>query len=742
MAIALKLPILGEAMERYKATLHRDLRGRVRLSDLRSEQVERSEIPQSGALPNQLSDQDFFDLLDLNAPGLGWVKSEFANGNLEGAKSAYVSFLRQRAERWDDGTVVDVQIDESRNTQYAILPPDRTIWTKGRNTHHAPIHHSPLTTHHSPLTFDTAKSCLERARYLAAHQSHEANGFKETCEIGISALLFPEWRDGKQLLKLALRRYKWIIDTHFFPDGFHTDCSSTSHYLAFTGLSSFYRLAKLTHPHLLQDFDNPFERLIEAFMYLSQPDYHLPLLGDCHPSDVHVSEPCRAGYECFNRRADFQYMATAGAAGGPPNKTSHAFSYAGYYVMRDNWHSDAQYLVFDGGCFGAGHPHEDKLNFSLYAHGRPLIIDPGDDQTSDAFGDYFRSSRGHNSLMIDGKGQCRALMADEEIIPDPDTRWMTTPSFDFVEGWYKEAWEQDGGREEQDGWREGKEGGKDGRKGRMGTQPSVLPFFHSFQHKRSIFYVKGAPPRSPIGEESQTNGPLHGAYFILHDLVLGEGEHLLEQIFHLAPVLDIANERFHPGRVEIIEDKVVRTVEPNVSNIAIVPVNPAPLDVRLQCGETDPVVGWTALAGKTPSYDLTYTAKRSLPTVMNTVLFPLHSGAETVPVVKSIEVVTDPDVLGTGFTVAHGRFIDLVLISDDGFATMLASPPGRGAGGESNTPVIEFTGEYLFLRLDAQGAPHWAAMIQGQFLKVNGRVWVALPEPREVYAVSWGHGPC
>ena len=285
----------------------------------------------------------------------------------------------------------------------------------------------------------------------------------------------------------------------------------------------------------------------------------------------------------------------------------------------------------------------------------------------------------------------------------------------------------------------------------METQPSALPFlrftqdrlFHSFQHKRSIFYVKGAPPRSPIGEESQTNGSLHGEYFILHDLVLGDGERLLEQIFHLAPVLDIANERFHPGRVEIIEDKVVRTVEPNVSNIAIVPVNPAHLDVRLQCGETDPVVGWTALSDKTPSYDLTYTAKRSLLTVMNTVLFPLRSGAETVPVVKSIEVVTDLDVLGTGFTVAHGRFIDLVLISDDGFATMFTSPParggGRGGGENLSLPVVEFTGEYLFLRLDAQGTPHWAAMINAQFLKVNGRVLVNLPEPRESGAISWGH---
>ncbi len=643
IAVTFDLPILDEAIDRYNATLHRDLRWKKRTWF-------------------KLTDQDFFNQLNLDYPGLEAVKSDLERGNLEEAKFAYVDFLREKADLlklWDDETC-----DASR------------------------------------ITPDMAKSYLEDALYLSAytvcHQSTARSAQMETSRLAVAALLFPEWRDGEQLIKLALRRYKWIHDRCFFPDGFQTECTSSSHHFFFTYLSNFCRIAKLMQPHLLQDFDTAsstqskdftdlFEKVIEVFMYLSQPDYHLPLLGDC-TAYIDVREPCRVGHDLFNRE-DFHYMASEGKAGTLPIETSYAFPYAGYYVMRDHWGADAQYLVFDGGYFGSlcklrgsEHLHEDKLNFILYAYGRPLIIDPGVCQGDDDFESYFRSTCGHNSLMIDGKGQCRRFMTDEEITPDPNTRWLTTPSFDFVEGWYKEGY-----------------AGEDG---------SSLDL--ELQHKRSIFYVKG---------RAQSSHPTNGEYFILHDLVLGEGEHLLEQIFHIAPV-----PAGSAADVEIMGNGVVRTAAPELSNIVIAPVDGSDLEAQLRCGETDPVAGWTGVSGKIPSYDLTYAKTCSLPAVMNAVLFCLRPEEEVAPAVKPMEVSTDADVLATGFTVTHGQYTDLILISDDGFATL-------------STPDVEFVGEYLFTRLDARGEPQWIAMVSGQFLKVNGYVLVELSEPQEVYVI-------
>ena len=105
-----------------------------------------------------------------------------------------------------------------------------------------------------------------------------------------------------------------------------------------------------------------------------------------------------------------------------------------------------------------GQPHGDKLSFLLHAYGRRLIDAPG--------------------IVGAGKG---VGIEESVYAPDPDSRWMSTPSFDFAEGWYK---------------------------GSYGDDDAV----RDLVHKRSIFYVRGE-------------------YFILHDLVLGEGSTGLSRIF-------------------------------------------------------------------------------------------------------------------------------------------------------------------------------------------------------------------
>jgi len=92
--------------------------------------------------------------------------------------------------------------------------------------------------------------------------------------------------------------------------------------------------------------------------------------------------------------------------------------HSSYYVVRSGWEPGAEFLVFDAGWWGAGHQHEDKLNFVYYAHGRPLVTDSGIYRYSDdEWERYFRGSRGHNSVLVDGLGQCRFLRTSPEEIP-------------------------------------------------------------------------------------------------------------------------------------------------------------------------------------------------------------------------------------------------------------------------------------------------------------------------------------
>ena len=568
-AVAFNLPVLDEAIEAYHAAFNRDLR---------RESLER----------HSLTDTEFFERLDLDGEGLEGVEAELAIGNVEGGRSAYETFLRRRAE-------------------------DSELWREWQE------YGGSEAPRFAEISFGSAKSCLERARRLSAQTENcgsgvTVRGVAETSDVGVAALVYPEWGDSEQLLALALRRSCWIVHTRFFPDGCHVDGLTRSQHEEFAHLWRFYRLGKLGGVQFAPEFEAQVERILKAFVYLSQPDYCLPDPGDGGRSEVSAAEACALGIEVFDR-GDLRYIASEGMEGEPPKETSHAFPYAGYYLMRDSWRPEAQYLLFNA---GGERSQEDKLSFLLYAHGRRLITAPG--------------------IVGAGKG---VGMEESLYVPDPDTRWMSTPSFDFAEGWYKGSYGDN-------------------------CDNAVT---RDLVHKRSIFYVRGE-------------------YFILHDLVLGEGEHRLEQIFHLAP-----------SNVERLEDGMVRTVDPNSGNIVIAPTDTDGLEVTL--GD-----------GRTSQCALVYAMDRSLPTPMNVLLFPLAPHAEMSPEIRLMEVDADADVLATGFSIAHGEFTDFMLISDDGFATMCTSE-------------LEFRGEYAFLRVDREGRPLWWEMVHGEFLGWRGKTVVS-----------------
>jgi hypothetical protein len=101
------------------------------------------------------------------------------------------------------------------------------------------------------------------------------------------------------------------------------------------------------------------------------------------------------------------------AAGPPPPLTPRAFEDAGYYLLQHGrpGSPDAISVLFDCGELGFGslaaHGHADALSFTVRALGGDLLIDPGtyDYFTYPAWREYFRSTRAHNTIAIDGENQ-------------------------------------------------------------------------------------------------------------------------------------------------------------------------------------------------------------------------------------------------------------------------------------------------------------------------------------------------
>ncbi|MCP4609783.1 MAG: heparinase [Planctomycetes bacterium] len=103
----------------------------------------------------------------------------------------------------------------------------------------------------------------------------------------------------------------------------------------------------------------------------------------------------------------------------PQNKTSisRAFKSSGYYLLQHGEFDSHERIsvIFDCGPLGmeplAGHGHADALSFTLRAFGKDVMIDPG---TYDYFSypkwrEYFRSTRAHNTIIIDDRDQSQML---------------------------------------------------------------------------------------------------------------------------------------------------------------------------------------------------------------------------------------------------------------------------------------------------------------------------------------------
>ena len=173
------------------------------------------------------------------------------------------------------------------------------------------------------------------------------------------------------------------------------------------------------------------------------PTASRPGLNDSN--NASPAELLKRGAKYFPAREDFLWVATHGKEGKRPEVGSIAFPYSGHYVMRSGWEPDARYLLLDAGPFGSGHQHEDKLHLIAYAYGRQLLLDAGNYMYDHSrWRRYVLSTRGHNTIRVDGQDQNRRRLRDTYVLPQPfqplDNTWITKDRLDYAVGRYQNGY--------------------------------------------------------------------------------------------------------------------------------------------------------------------------------------------------------------------------------------------------------------------------------------------------------------
>jgi hypothetical protein len=429
-----------------------------------------------------------------------------------------------------------------------------------------------------------------------------------------TAIVFPEFKDADAWQANAWSTLSAELTNQVLPDGAQVELTPHYHSVTLGSFLTAYTIAGRNNVPAPDDYLKQLERMYEYLLYVAKPDGQIPMLNDS--DDMSVKSRMRDGATRFGRE-DMRYMATGSEEGEPPDHTSHAFKWAGQYVMRTGWHFDNVYLLMDAGPFGFGHQHEDKLGLDVWAYGNDLIVDPGRfTYAGGKWRSYFVSTLSHSAAYLDGQSQRRRQRTprDQYVSREPlDNLWFTDDVIDFSCGSYEEGYD-----------------GAD----------NVI-------HIRKVLFIKRD-------------------YSIITDLFVptdgGTTEHTATVQYQLA----------RPDAT--VDEQALQVVSGGEGgNVLIKPVDPAGCTMTVLKGEEDPPAGWVAWslhrAEKEACPMVRYSVTQALPIRFDTIIvpwvaegppnwsvkrLPVTSGGAAVPAHEATALeITHPDGLRDEVFISH-----------------------------------------------------------------------------------------
>lgn len=488
------------------------------------------------------------------------------------------------------------------------------------------------------------KSLLIHARYLAARiERHSVNNhlLVEAKALAFCGTLFPEFKEAKGWRDSGLRILWGEVEKQVCADGVYAERAPLYHRCVMSELLEMLALLDHNDMHVPGHVIDRFEKMLDFDINITKPDGTIPLFSDSALTDVLVRfSPCGGGAVLFDRirlagcDLDEEMIWLLGSwvlrrntvqARTSPSLVSRPFAQGGYFVMRAGERGQELYLAFDCGPFGYRsapiHGHADALSFELYAYGHSLLLDSGvySYHLGKDWRNYFRGTRAHNTVVVDGKDQSVLSGTRHVYRPAQATlhRWVTGHRFDLVDGAH-------------DGYRR--------------LQCPIT-------HRRQILFVKAKP-----------------AYWVVTDWLTGGGQHQFDLLFHLPPGAD----------PQVGETGCLTFNAGTDVGLTIAPCFPSQPRVDIICGATDPIQGWVSfysgekLSAPVVSYAITATA----PVGLCTVLYPYRSSVAPRVKVAPVGVSANGNVLSNadaiGMRIEIDQYVDYWVVDrrpNGGFKT-------------------------------------------------------------------------
>jgi len=241
--------------------------------------------------------------------------------------------------------------------------------------------------------------------YAPIRSNHYLSNIVGLVYLGI---MFPEFKESKKWLKKGLKVIEEEMKFQVYDDGVDYELSISYHCYVTELFLWAGRLCKENDIYLSLEFWKKLEKMVEFSDYYTKLNNLAPQIGDADDGRLHIVWEDFYNWDKGNYFALFNlYNHVFGKTLENKEKISKSFSKSGFYIMRDK----DFYLITGRNkcCYGKGgsHVHNDILSFELSMFGNDFIIDPGTYVYTPDFKarNRFRSTRAHNTVMIDNQEQ-------------------------------------------------------------------------------------------------------------------------------------------------------------------------------------------------------------------------------------------------------------------------------------------------------------------------------------------------
>jgi len=435
------------------------------------------------------------------------------------------------------------------------------------------------------------KSLISHAQFVVENLEYfgelsDNHYVSDVVGLAIVGITFPEFKQAEKWKRIGLKGLFGEVTSQVHDDGVQFEGSISYHRLVLEMFVSVVILCGKNGIEVPKAVWSRLEKMFNFVLHYTKPDGTAPQIGDTDNGRLHVlgkteimdhryllaigavlfeRADFKAGAGTFHEEA-FWLLGEEGLKRFDAIKnrvitlSSNAFRQGGFYFLRNDQLYMAVRCAANGRRGIGNHSHNDTLSFELYAYDKSFIVDPGTYVYTPEpdWRNLFRSTAYHNTLVVDGEEINRIpddlfrLMKDAFPVVN---RWTTTPRADFLDA-------QHNGYER-------------------------LP--EPVTHRRQFYFDKVAN------------------YWIIRDIVTGQGTHALSWYFHFDAGIEL----------EIRNGMTIETLCEGGANLILDAVDTPPLSLEVEGGWVSPSYGI-----KKKARVARYSCTIELPTSITFILYP------------------------------------------------------------------------------------------------------------------------